>query len=166
MIELNAQTAHFIALAAGFLSPLAVGFVTKQSWPSKVKALLNFGFATIATVLANVIIDPGQSWQTYGTNIFQAFVVAFTGYTFWKKTGVATKVQNTGITDEQDDATAGHDAGLPPDAGIVGVMIVIAVLILLAAGLLGFLLNHWLLLLAIVALYFFYLATKSDSSRT
>lgn len=101
---ITATNAHTIAWLVGLLVPLVVGYISKPSWPSNVKAFLNLALSSLAAVLTQVTIgDAGVHWTVYVGGILSTWVVSITAhYGLHRPTGLTTAVANHGVTDDPE----------------------------------------------------------------
>jgi hypothetical protein len=95
----DANTLQTVAYIIGLVSPLVVAYVTKRSWSSRVKTLLNTAITLLGPVIAGIVIQPGMSVGAYFRASVTAFITAFVAHIGYRKTGVTDKVQDMGNTD-------------------------------------------------------------------
>ena len=98
---------QILSLAGQVVLPLLVGFVTKHSMPSGVKAVLLLLFTVVAQGIATALeaTNTGASfeWKAWLYNIFLGFVVSVAvHYGLWKPTGASDTAQDAGpVTDKR-----------------------------------------------------------------
>lgn len=106
------STRGLVALALQFLLPLLVGLVTKQSWPSGMKAILLIAL-TIATqflvqlqdYLSGPTAEPFD-WRSIAYASFVGFVISVAAhFGLWKPTGAAESAQESLVKDVDTNRT-------------------------------------------------------------
>lgn len=113
------STRGLVALAIQFLLPLLVGLVTKQSWPSGMKAMLLMALTILSQFLVQLqdyltgLHAEPFDWRSIAYASLIGFVVSVaTHFGFWKPTGAADSAQQTLVTDgHSDDRPARYQPG-------------------------------------------------------
>ena len=97
---------QWLNVAVSLLLPLLVGLLTKASWNRNLKAVLLLLIAAVSAGLTQVILDGSfDNWKLIAQQTIINWLVAVaTHYHVWKPTGVAEKVADVGVTDDQPEA--------------------------------------------------------------
>jgi hypothetical protein len=99
-----------LALAIQVLLPLAVAFVTKQSWSGRLKA----GLLLLATLVTQFLVGWADAlnkgvafdWKAVAYSIVVGFVISVAvHYGLWKSVGATTATQASGVKDKPITAT-------------------------------------------------------------
>lgn len=96
------DTTQVLTLFVSILFPVLVGYVTKASWDSGLKAVILAAVSAVSGVLSSAL-DPTHSfhWQAALLTAVGAFAIAVaTHFGLWKPTGVSAAVQARGVKDD------------------------------------------------------------------
>jgi hypothetical protein len=100
------STAALVSLLLSFVLPLVVGLVTKQSWPSGLKAVLLLLLQAVTQFLVAWQADDsgGFDWKGWAYAVGIGFVMSVAShFGLWKPTGVAATAQMTLVNDGHSD---------------------------------------------------------------
>jgi hypothetical protein len=83
-----------LSYAAGFVVPVLVAILAKQSAPAPMKAVLNAILVCVAALIAVAIKQEGHlDLYGWGTSIAEAAVASWASYYgFWKPTNIAPSI--------------------------------------------------------------------------
>ena len=101
------DTAQVLSLFIGTVLPLLVGFVTKESWSGRVKAVtlafLSAASGFLATALDAVQANKDWDWRSALVTVLGTFLVAVGIHLgIWKPLGATAAVQRSGVKDSVD----------------------------------------------------------------
>lgn len=92
-----------LAALVGFLLPLAISVIQQTHWSDKARSIVAAVIIVIATTItawANGDLD-WDNWAAALITIYTLSQVAY--YTFWKKTGIAQKIEKATSVDDEPD---------------------------------------------------------------
>jgi hypothetical protein len=100
----SADTTQALTAIIAVFFPLAVGYVTKASWSSGLKAIVLAAISAVSGVVSG-LVDPAKPWhwQTAVASALTSFAIAVAWhYGIWKRNGVTAAVQARGVKDNHD----------------------------------------------------------------